>query len=104
MEIIGFYCALQYIAVHSRLNDWTMASNKTTTLTFRIQPVLKEALRAAAAREHRSIANMVEVLIWDYCGRNGVTIASRDVKPDEGTKARPRRPVNATNDRRPRNR
>ena len=35
---------------------------------------MKEALRTAAEREHRSIANMVEVMILDYCGRNGVTI------------------------------
>jgi hypothetical protein len=51
-----------------------MAKSKTTTLTFRIEPRLKEALRTAADREHRSIANMVEVLIRDYCGRNGITI------------------------------
>ncbi len=51
-----------------------MATAKTTTLTFRIEPGLKEALRAAAAREHRSIVNMVEVLIRDYCGRRGIPI------------------------------
>lgn len=51
-----------------------MATAKTTTLTFRIEPSLKDALRTAAAREHRSIANMIEVLIRDYCGRNGITI------------------------------
>ena len=51
-----------------------MATAKTTTLTFRIEPGLKGALRIAAEREHRSIANMVEVLIRDYCGRNGITI------------------------------
>ena len=51
-----------------------MATGKTTTLTFRIEPALKDGLRAAAENEHRSIANMVEVMIRDYCGRNGVTI------------------------------
>jgi len=51
-----------------------MATAKTTTLTFRIEPSLKEALREAANREHRSIANMVEVLIRDWCGRNGIAI------------------------------
>jgi len=51
-----------------------LAKTKTTTLTFRIQPGLKEALRAAAAQEHRSIANMIEVMIRDYCGRTDVTI------------------------------
>ena len=51
-----------------------MATTKTTTLTFRIEPGLKEALRTAANQEHRSIANMVEVLIRDWCGRNGIVI------------------------------
>ena len=51
-----------------------MPTGKTSTLTFRIEPALKEALRTAAEREHRSIANMVEVVIRDYCGRNGVPI------------------------------
>ena len=51
-----------------------MASTKTATVTFRIDPSVKEALRTAAAHEHRSIANMVEVLIRDYCARNGIVI------------------------------
>ena len=55
-----------------------MATAKTATLTFRIEPALKEALRTAAVREHRSIANMVEVLIRDYCGRESIPI------PDQG--------------------
>lgn len=55
-----------------------MATSKTTTLTFRIDPGLKEALRAAAAREHRSIANMVEMLIRDYCGLNGIAIEEKE--------------------------
>jgi hypothetical protein len=45
-----------------------MATGKTTTLTFRIEPGLKAALRMAAERENRSIANMVEVIIRDHCG------------------------------------
>ncbi|MCG3203343.1 MAG: hypothetical protein NFCOHLIN_03296 [Gammaproteobacteria bacterium] len=51
-----------------------MPTGKTSTLTFRIKPSLKEGLRAAAVQEHRSIANMIEVLIRDYCRRNGITI------------------------------
>lgn len=58
-----------------------MAATKTTTLTFRIEPGLKEALRTAAALEHRSIANMVEVLIRDYCGRNDITIPEQQALP-----------------------
>ncbi len=51
-----------------------MATTKTATLTFRVDPDLKEALRTAAHQEHRSIANMVEVLIRDYCESKGIAI------------------------------
>jgi hypothetical protein len=51
-----------------------MATAKTTTLTFRIEPNLKEALRTAADHDHRSIANMIEVMIRDHCARIGVLI------------------------------
>jgi len=63
-----------------------MATTKTATLTFRIEPGLKEALRTAAQQEHRSIANMVEVLIRDYCGRNGIPIEGPASKPGAGKK------------------
>lgn len=56
-----------------------MASTKTATLTFRFDPQVKEALRTAAQKERRSITNMVEVLVLDYCGRNGI-----QVPPDQG--------------------
>ncbi len=54
-----------------------MAATKSTTLTLRIDPDMKEALRTAAAQEHRSITNMVEVLIRDYCQRTGITISDQ---------------------------
>jgi hypothetical protein len=63
-----------------------MATGKISTLTFRIEPALKEALRTAAEREHRSIANMVEVLIRDYCGRNGIVIQEPKKAPARGKK------------------
>lgn len=51
-----------------------MATTKTATLTIRVDPGLKEALRVAAHVEHRSIANMIEVLIHEYCEKNGIAI------------------------------
>jgi len=60
-----------------------MATAKTTTLTFRIDPRLKEALRTAAEHEHRSIANMVEVMIRDHCGSNDIAI------PEQGAPSVP---------------
>ena len=51
-----------------------MASRKTTTLNLRVDPAIKEAIRAAAHREHRSIANMIEILIRRHCDVVGITI------------------------------
>lgn len=65
-----------------------MANSKTATLTFRIDPSLKEALRIAAHTEHRSIANMVEVLIRDYCEQRGIAIpASEPTKNNSGERS-----------------
>lgn len=66
-----------------------MATAKTTTLTFRIEPGLKEALRTAAEQEHRSIANMVEVMIRGYCGQVGIPIVDQVT---ESSRKRPDKP------------
>jgi hypothetical protein len=47
---------------------------KTATFAFRIDPGVKEALRIAADQEHRSIANMVEILIRGNCERHAIAI------------------------------
>ena len=61
-----------------------MATTKTTTLTFRIEPGLKDAVCTAAELEHRSIANMIEIMIRDYCGKAGVPI-QEPAKPIESS-------------------
>lgn len=55
-----------------------MAKTKISTLNLRIEPALKDAVREAAAREHRSIANMVEVLIRRHCDQRGIAISEQD--------------------------
>lgn len=62
-----------------------MTISKSSTLTFRIEPNLKKALRTAAAREHRSITNMVKILIRDYCIQNGINIQILDDNTDGET-------------------
>ncbi|MEQ1437995.1 ribbon-helix-helix protein, CopG family [Fontimonas sp. SYSU GA230001] len=65
-----------------------MATSKTATLTFRIDPGLKEALRLAADQEHRSIANMIEVLIRNYCEQRGIAIPlSKEAKNNHGARS-----------------
>ncbi|MFZ1640967.1 MAG: hypothetical protein WAV07_05915 [Candidatus Contendobacter sp.] len=66
-----------------------MTISKTDTLTFRIAPSLKAALRIAASLEHRSIANMIEVLIRDHCTQRGIAIpASGETETENNNGAR----------------
>ena len=51
-----------------------MVATKTATLNLRIDPFLKEALKVAAMQDHRSIANMVEMMIRDHCEIKGISI------------------------------
>jgi hypothetical protein len=67
-----------------------MATGKTVTLTIRFEPGPKEAMRTGAKREHCSIADMVEVVIRDYCGRQGITIREQPALfPEEDRKSQP---------------
>ncbi len=51
-----------------------IVKTKISTLNLRINPSIKDAVREAAMREHRSVANMVEVLIRRHCDQEGITI------------------------------
>ncbi len=51
-----------------------MSPSKTATLNLRIDPRIKEAARIAALQDHRSIANLIEVLIRKHCEVNGISI------------------------------
>ena len=62
-----------------------MASRKVSTLNLRIDPGIKEALRTASVLEHRSIANMVEVLILRHCEDVGITIPEQQNLFEDGS-------------------
>ncbi len=51
-----------------------MAAIKSEIITVRIEPAVKEGLKAMAEQERCSLANMIEIMIRDYCDRNGVAI------------------------------
>lgn len=51
-----------------------MASGKSEAVSVRVEPHIKAALQAAADRELRSVANMVEVMVVAYCRANGVPV------------------------------
>jgi hypothetical protein len=55
-----------------------MPRTKISTLNLRIEPGVKEAVREAAAREHRSVANMVEMLIRRHCSEADIAIPEQN--------------------------
>lgn len=64
-----------------------MSERKTEAINLRMAPGVKELLRLAAGKEHRTLSNMLEVLILDYCQENGLTepgttTPSRKVRQD----------------------
>jgi hypothetical protein len=54
-----------------------MSKTKIATLNLRIDPGVKEAVREAADMEHRSVANMVEMLIRRHCATTGIVITEQ---------------------------
>jgi len=60
-----------------------MANTKTKTLTLRIDPLIKEGLRIVAEQEHRSMTNMIEVMIKEYCHQHNVTVPEQSTLFDD---------------------
>ena len=55
-----------------------MPKTKTATLNLRIDPRVKEGVRIAASKDHRSVANMVEMLIRRHCADSGIPIPEQN--------------------------
>lgn len=58
---------------------------KTETLNLRVSLNLKKVLRLAAANEHRSMANMVEYLVLNYCAENNLQTSESSDPPSHQT-------------------
>ena len=50
---------------------------KTETLNLRVTPELKDLLRLASTREHRTLSNMVEYLVREHCERNQIAVPAQ---------------------------
>ena len=44
-----------------------MSTLKTEAVSVRVEPHIKSALQISAEREMRSLANMIEVMVVEYC-------------------------------------
>jgi hypothetical protein len=65
-----------------------MTTTKSITLTLRVDPMIKEGLRLLAEKEHRSLTNMVEVMIRDYCKLHNVVIPEQQTLFDNENQQR----------------
>ena len=74
---------MRYNVLQPNSMSQAMSPKKTTTLNLRVDPGIKEALRTASIREHRSIANMVEVLIIQHCKDVGISIPEQQALFEE---------------------
>jgi uncharacterized protein (DUF1778 family) len=45
---------------------------KTEAINLRMSPAVKGLLRAAAERDHRTLSNLMEVLILEHCQKLGI--------------------------------
>jgi uncharacterized protein (DUF1778 family) len=48
---------------------------KSDTLNLRVTPELRELVRQAATKEHRTVSSFVEVLVRKHCNRQGIVPA-----------------------------
>lgn len=54
-----------------------MTKVRTVSVTLRVSENVRELLRAAAEDDHRSMANMVEMLILQRCKERSISVAPK---------------------------
>lgn len=59
---------------------------KTEVATIKLTPECRRAWEAAATNERRSLANMFEVAILEYCRQHGIVAVSPDAVPPTSVK------------------
>lgn len=55
-----------------------MPAEKSVAVSFRVTPRFKLLLEAAAASEHRSQTNMLEMLLFEFCAKNRIQPTTQD--------------------------
>lgn len=63
-----------------------MAAEKTVSMSFRVSPQFKALLEVAAARENRSLTNMLETLLFAHCEQQGLKEAAASTSKAKGAK------------------
>lgn len=63
-----------------------MTAEKTVSVSFRVSPKLKARLAVAAARENRSLTNMLETLVFAHCEQHGLSVPPAKASQRKGAK------------------
>ncbi|MFC7409497.1 hypothetical protein [Hydrogenophaga atypica] len=63
-----------------------MSTEKSVGISFRVTPRLKRLLEAAALGERRSLTNMLETLVEEYCTRNRIYDHTEDKQGNRSEK------------------
>jgi uncharacterized protein (DUF1778 family) len=63
-----------------------MTAEKTVSMSFRVSPRFKALLEVAAARENRSLTNMLETLLYAHCEQHGIKERASSADKAKGAK------------------
>ena len=63
-----------------------MAAEKTVSMSFRVSPRFKALREVAAARENRSLTNMLETLLYAHCEQHGLKDPAPNASKAKGAK------------------
>ena len=71
--------------MHRRLRGILMrfTDTKSETLNLRVSPTFKQVLKEVADHEQRSMVNMLEVLLCEYCDSKGIVSLGSEAAPKE---------------------
>jgi hypothetical protein len=61
---------------------------KSETLNLRVSPTFKQVLKEAADNEQRSMVNMLEVMLCEYCDRKGIAPPGSKATPSTHRRSR----------------
>lgn len=83
---MGFPNLRQSCMVNLYTKTITMAAEKTVAVSFRVSPRFKALLEVAAARENRSLTNMLETLLYAHCEQHGLKEQAASTGKGKGAK------------------
>ena len=66
-----------------------MTRHKTEAINLRMSPEMKAMLRTAADREHRTLSNMIEHLLIDYCERHAISPPAQTEEKPASSRRKP---------------